>query len=417
MENQNGKYTYKHTVYACYTGYITQAIINNLAPLLFTIFQAEFGITFEEVGRLILINFGVQIGADIFSVRYVDKIGYRKSAMAAHVFCVLGLVCLSVLPHIMAPYAGLVIAVVVYALGGGLLEVLVSPIVDAIPSDSKAGAMSLLHSFYCWGQVSVVLITTLLVKVLGSSFWPVLPVLWAAIPFYNIFRFAKVPLASPLEGEKLMSVKQLIKNKIFIAALVLMLSAGASELIMSQWSSLFAEKGLGVSKMLGDLLGPCLFAVFMGIGRTAYGLWGAKFNLRRVLALCGIMCVVCYLVTVFSPWPIVSLFSCALTGLSVSLMWPGVFSLSSQTFPRGGTAMFGMLAIFGDLGGSLGPWLSGVISDASQHLTVVEQWAASTGEVLSQAGLKCGILAGTLFPLLLLIGLMMFRVRKKEPML
>lgn len=414
MENQAGKYTYKHTVHACYTGYITQAIINNLTPLLFTIFQTEFGITFEEVGRLILINFGVQICADVFSVRYVDKIGYRRSAMAAHILCVAGLACLAVLPHILPPYAGLVTAVVIYALGGGLLEVLVSPIVDSLPGDSKAGAMSLLHSFYCWGQVAVVLLTTLFVKLAGSQLWPALPLLWALVPFYNIFRFAKVPLVPPLEEEKLMTVRELVKNKIFIAALLLMLSAGASELIMSQWSSLFAEKGLGVSKMLGDLLGPCLFAVFMGIGRTVYGFWGEKLNLKRVLAVCGALCVACYLVTVFSPWPIFSLLGCALTGLSVSLMWPGVFSLSSRTFPRGGTAMFGMLAIFGDLGGSLGPWLSGVVSDVSQKLPVVSRWAASTGEALSQAGLKSGILAGTLFPLLLLVGLAMFRVRREK---
>ena len=231
MENQAGKYTYKHTVHACYTGYITQAIINNLTPLLFTIFQTEFGITFEEVGRLILINFGVQICADVFSVRYVDKIGYRRSAMAAHILCVAGLACLAVLPHILPPYAGLVTAVVIYALGGGLLEVLVSPIVDSLPGDSKAGAMSLLHSFYCWGQVAVVLLTTLFVKLAGSQLWPALPLLWALVPFYNIFRFAKVPLVPPLEEEKLMTVRELVKNKIFIAALLLMLSAGASELI------------------------------------------------------------------------------------------------------------------------------------------------------------------------------------------
>lgn len=386
------RYTYKHTLRACYLGYITQAIVNNLAPLLFIIFQNQYHISFEMIGRLILINFGTQIVADILSVKYVDRIGYRKAAVMAHIFCSIGLMSLGVLPLIMpVPYMGLVIAVMIYAIGGGIIEVLVSPIVEFLPGDEKASAMSLLHSFYCWGQVGVVLLTTLLLKVIGSSYWFVLPILWAFIPLYNIKNFLKVPIIDPHEDAPTMSIGELLSTRGFVIALLLMLCAGASEITMSQWSSLFAEKGLQVPKVVGDLLGPCLFAVLMGIGRSIYGIWGHKINLNRALMASGILCVICYAVTIFVQNPFISLLGCAVTGLSVSLMWPGTFSLTSATYPMGGTAMFGMLAIFGDIGAAVGPWIAGVVSDAVG------------------LGLKAGLLVAIVFPIMLVIGVMLLK--------
>lgn len=386
------RYTYKHTLPACYLGYITQAIVNNLAPLLFIIFQNQYHISFEMIGRLILINFGTQIVADILSVKYVDRIGYRKAAVMAHIFCSIGLMSLGVLPLIMpVPYMGLVIAVMIYAIGGGIIEVLVSPIVEFLPGDEKASAMSLLHSFYCWGQVGVVLLTTLLLKVIGSSYWFVLPILWAFIPLYNIKNFLKVPIIEPHEDAPTMSIGELLSTRGFVIALLLMLCAGASEITMSQWSSLFAEKGLQVPKVVGDLLGPCLFAVLMGIGRSIYGIWGHKINLNRALMASGILCVICYAVTIFVQNPFISLLGCAVTGLSVSLMWPGTFSLTSATYPMGGTAMFGMLAIFGDIGAAVGPWIAGVVSDAVG------------------LGLKAGLLVAIVFPIMLVIGVMLLK--------
>lgn len=386
------RYTYKHTLRACYLGYITQAIVNNLAPLLFIIFQNQYHISFEMIGRLILINFGTQIVADILSVKYVDRIGYRKAAVMAHIFCSIGLMSLGVLPLIMpVPYMGLVIAVMIYAIGGGIIEVLVSPIVEFLPGDEKASAMSLLHSFYCWGQVGVVLLTTLLLKVIGSSYWFVLPILWAFIPLYNIKNFLKVPIIEPHEDAPTMSIGELLSTRGFVIALVLMLCAGASEITMSQWSSLFAEKGLQVPKVVGDLLGPCFFAVLMGIGRSIYGIWGHKINLNRALMASGILCVICYAVTIFVQNPFISLLGCAVTGLSVSLMWPGTFSLTSATYPMGGTAMFGMLAIFGDIGAAVGPWIAGVVSDAVG------------------LGLKAGLLVAIVFPIMLVIGVMLLK--------
>lgn len=386
------RYTYKNTLRACYLGYITQAIVNNLAPLLFIIFQNQYHISFEMIGRLILINFGTQIVADILSVKYVDRIGYRKAAVMAHIFCSIGLMSLGVLPLIMpVPYMGLVIAVMIYAIGGGIIEVLVSPIVEFLPGDEKASAMSLLHSFYCWGQVGVVLFTTLLLKVIGSSYWFVLPILWAFIPLYNIKNFLKVPIIEPHEDAPTMSIGELLSTRGFMIALLLMLCAGASEITMSQWSSLFAEKGLQVPKVVGDLLGPCLFAVLMGIGRSIYGIWGHKINLNRALMASGILCVICYAVTIFVQNPFISLLGCAVTGLSVSLMWPGTFSLTSATYPMGGTAMFGMLAIFGDIGAAVGPWIAGVVSDAVG------------------LGLKAGLLVAIVFPVILVIGVMLLK--------
>lgn len=410
------KYTYKHTLHACYTGLITQAAVNNLAPLLFVIFQNQFGISLEQVGRLILFNFGVQIAADFFAAKYVDRIGHRRSIVAAHLLCALGLIALSVLPHILpSPYIGLIIAVMIYAVGGGLLEVLVSPIVDSLPGEEKESAMSLLHSFYCWGQVGVVLITTLLIKAFGSDFWGVLPVLWSLIPLYNLVQFLKVPLMPPVPHEKRMPMKRLFQSKFFVIALIIMLCAGASELTMSQWASLFAEKGLHVSKVYGDLLGPCLFAVFMGIGRTIYGIWGSKINIKNALLACSALCVVCYATTVFAPWPVLSLFGCAFCGFSVSLMWPGTFSLTAEKYTVGGTAMFGLLAMFGDLGCAAGPWLAGVVSDYSQRSQAAIAIAQSSGLDMIQLGLKCGLLVAILFPITLFICVLFFKFsRAKE---
>ena len=411
------KYTYKDTLHACYTGYITQAIVNNLAPLFFVIFQNRYGLSFEEVGRIILINFVVQIAADLISVKFMDSIGYRKGAVLAHALCAAGLILMAVLPNIMpTPYIGIIISVVFYACGGGLLEVLVSPIVDSLPGDQKDSAMSLLHSFYCWGQVSVVLVTTILLGLLGQDFWPLLPVMWALIPIYNLFRFLKIPLVPAAAHEERTPLRKLFNSKFFLVALLMMLCAGASELTMSQWSSLFAEKGLHLPKVLGDLLGPCLFAVFMGIGRTIYGFWGSRIHLKRALLASSVLCVICYLTTVFAPWPLLSLMGCALSGLSVSLMWPGTFSLSSGRFPGGGTALFGMLAVFGDIGCSLGPWLTGLVSDLSKQ----NRLPALTGLIrtpsmdLNETGLKSGLLIAIIFPILMTAAMLSFRRGKTK---
>lgn len=403
-------YTYKHTLYACYLGYITQAIVNNLAPLLFIIFQDEFGISFEMIGRLILINFGTQIAADFFALKYVDRIGYRTAAVAAHLFCAAGLIALGILPRVMpTPYSGLVIAVVIYAIGGGIIEVMISPIVESLPGEQKASAMSLLHSFYCWGQMGVVFITTILLWMMGAGAWFVLPILWALVPIYNLFRFLRVPLLPTIPEHEKTPFRQLFASHVFVIALILMMCAGATELTMSQWSSLFAQKGLGVPKLAGDLLGPCLFAILMGTGRAFYGVLGHRIPLKGALAASGALAAVCYAVTVFVHNPVIALLGCALCGLAVALMWPGTISLSAAAYPKGGTAMFGALAIFGDVGASIGPWMAGFVSDAAQQSSRLLAWGAASGLHPEQVGLKSGLFVAIVFPLLLVAGVMFLR--------
>lgn len=407
------KYTYKDTVRACYIGYITQAIVNNLAPILFIIFQKQFNISFEEIGRLVLINFATQTFADVMTIKYADKLGYRKTSVLAHIFCAAGLIGLSVFPKLMpSSYFGLIISVMIYAIGGGIIEVLVSPIVESVPGDEKASAMSLLHSFYCWGQMGVVFITTILLKIIGNEMWTVIPILWAVIPIYNAFKFAKVPLMPPVAEEEQVSIKTLIKSRYILIAFMLMLCAGASELTMSQWSSIFAEKGLNVPKVIGDIAGPCMFAILMGTGRALYGVFGSKINLRNALLSTGILCIVCYIATVFSPWPVLSLIGCALCGISVSLMWPGTFSLSAKMYPTGGTAMFGMLAIFGDLGASIGPWLAGFVSDLAQKSNKIIEFGQANNMGIDQLGLKSGLFIATVFPILLVTGILLIKDKK-----
>ncbi len=407
--------TYKNTLHACYLGYISQAIVNNLAPLLFIIFQNQFNISFEMIGRLILINFGTQLVVDALTVKFVDKIGYRISVVTAHFFCTIGLIGLGILPVIMpVPYLGLVVAVVLYAIGGGLIEVLISPIVDSIPGDAKASAMSLLHSFYCWGQFAVVLISTVFIKIAGEGLWNILPVIWAVVPAYNFFKFMRVPMVPAIPEHERFPVKRLLKSRLFLIAMLLMVCAGASELAMSQWASLFAQKGLKVSKFMGDLLGPCLFAVLMGTVRILYGVYGHRINLKKALLASSVLCLSCYTIAVFVQVPIISLLSCALCGLSVALMWPGIFSLTSEKYPGGGTAMFGILAIFGDLGCSVGPWVAGLISDYSQKSVSLVGLGATYGLNAQQVGLKTGIFAAAVFPLLMIIGLSLFKNKNES---
>ncbi|NLM40986.1 MAG: MFS transporter [Firmicutes bacterium] len=398
---------YKPTLHACYVALISQAINNNLAPLFFVIFHEQFGLSFEMLGRLVLLNFGTQIAFSVLSLKFVDRIGYRASAVLAHVLSCAGILGLGALPRII-PHTQLALSLAVFmsGCGGGIMEVVISPIVESLPTDAKAASMSLLHSFYCWGQMAVVIVTTLALWIWGSQIWFYLPLLWALIPFFNIWKFIRVPLRPLVPAGQEMSVSQLVRSPLFFLALVLMVCAGAAELTMSQWSSLFAEMGLGVPKVVGDLVGPALFAFFMVVGRTAYGIWGQKINLHNALALSGVLCMFCYGLTVFSQAPLFSLLGAAFCGLAVSLMWPGTLSLTAAQFPRGGTAMFGILAVFGNSGASLGPWLTGMVSDLSQSSHLVQSWSAAWGMGLEQAGLRVGLMTGLFFPLVMLVGVL-----------
>ena len=393
MKNQ-----YNKTITACFVGYIVQAIINNFVPLLFLTFQRTYDIPLSQITLLVTFNFGVQLLVDLLAIGFVDRIGYRISMVMAHVLSAAGLILLTILPEIFSsPFAGILISVMIYAVGGGLLEVLVSPVVEACPSDNKEKAMSMLHSFYCWGHVGVVLLSTVFFRAAGIENWKILAIAWAVIPICNAVAFTRVPMASLMEeGESGLSLKELFASKIFWVLLLMMVCAGASEQAVSQWASTFAEKGLEISKTAGDLAGPMAFAVLMGASRAFYGKYGDRIQLDHFMIWSSILCILSYLGIALFPSPVLSLAACAVCGLSVGIMWPGSFSKAAAALPKGGTAMFALLALGGDLGCSGGPTVVGTVSSA-------------LGE-----NLKMGILAAVVFPALLLTGILVCGRMKKE---
>lgn len=394
---------YKHTMYASYIGYITQAIVNNLAPLLFLTFQREFKISLEEISLLVTVNFSVQIIVDFLAAKYVDKIGYRISIVGAHIFSAVGLIGLGIFPYIFKnSFLGLVFAIVLYAIGGGIIEVLISPIVEALPSDAKASAMSLLHSFYCWGHVGVVIISTIYFTVFNIENWNYLTMFWAIIPIFNAIWFMKVPINTFGEEEEKLPLRKVLKLKNLWIFLILMVCSGAAEQAMSQWASTFAEAGIHVSKTVGDLLGPCLFATLMGTSRAFYGNFGEKINLKKFISLSSLLCVISYMIAVFSKVPIISLVGCGLCGLSVGIMWPGVFSLSAKHCPKGGTTMFAFLALAGDVGCFLGPSLVGMVSGFSKNNSEIFKNLISSN-ITEGIGLKIGLFCAIVFPIGIMI--------------
>lgn len=393
MKNQ-----YNKTITACFVGYIVQAVVNNFTPLLFLFFQKSYHVPLSQITLLVTFNFGIQLLVDLLSVGFIDKIGYRASMVIAHVLSAAGLVLLTVLPDVLpTPFVGILIAVMIYAIGGGLLEVLVSPVVEACPSDNKEKAMSMLHSFYCWGHAGVVFISTLFFYVAGIENWKILAIIWALIPVGNAIVFTRVPIATLIEdGESGLGLKELFRMKIFWILLVMMICAGASEQAVSQWASTFAEKGLGISKTAGDLTGPMAFAILMGTSRLFYGKYGDRIHLERFMVYSSLLCILSYLGISLFPVPLLSLIACAVCGLSVGIMWPGTFSKASAALPKGGTAMFALLALGGDIGCSGGPTLVGMVSGA-------------LGD-----NLKIGVLAGIIFPALLLMGIILCGKMKRE---
>lgn len=383
---------YRKTLAACCLGFVTQAISANFAPLLFLTFKNVYGISLEKIAMIPLVFYLTQLLIDLAATKFADKIGYRTCVVFSQVLSSVGLVLMAILPELLpVPFAGLLISVVIYALGSGLIEVLVSPIVEACPFENKDGRMSLLHSFYCWGAVCVILGSTLFFSVFGVENWKILTLIWALIPLYNTFNFINCPIERLVEDGKSMGICKLLKTPVFWLMIILMVCSGASEATMAQWASAFTESAIGVSKTVGDLAGPCLFAMFMGISRMLYGKLSEKLDLTKVMLVCGIMCAGCYLLASLSSLPILGLAGCALCGLAVGVMWPGSISISSQKCPRGGTAMFAFLALAGDFGATVSPSMAGSLSE------------------MAGGNLKMGLLAATVFPAGLVFGLLILR--------
>lgn len=380
--------SFRGTILACYVGYIAQAVVNNFLPLLFVTLQAEFSLTLAQITLLVTVNFLTQLFTDLLSAKYVDRMGYRLSAVAAHTLCCLGLLGVGLLPRLLpSAYLGLLLSVVVYAVGGGLIEVLISPIVEACPSENKSAAMSLLHSFYCWGCVGVIALSTAFFAVFGRENWPILAGLWAILPAANAVAFSRVPIRRPVEAAEQLPLRALLGNGLFWVLALLMVCAGASELAMSQWASAFAEDALHLSKTLGDLAGPCFFAVLMGTARLIHAKLTGRVRLERYMALCALLCMGSYLMAALLHHPVWNLLGCGLTGFAVGVMWPGTFYMAAARLPRGGTALFALLALAGDLGCSAGPTVVGFVSGAAGD------------------NLKAGLLAATVFPLAILLGI------------
>ncbi len=390
---------YKKTLIACYLGFVTQAISSNFAPLLFLTFKSTYGITLEKIAMIPFVFYLTQLLIDLAATKFADKIGYRTCVVASQVLSAVGLVLMAILPEVLPePFIGVLISVVLYAIGSGLIEVLVSPIVEACPFENKDGIMSLVHSFFCWGSMGVILGSTVFFALFGIESWKILAFIWALVPLYNAFNFISCPIERLVEDGKNMSIRQLLGVPVFWLMIILMICAGASEATMTQWASAFTESALGVSKTVGDLAGPCMFAMFMGISRVLYGKFSEKLDLTKVMLFCGIMCAGCYLLASLSALPILGLAGCALCGLAAGIMWPGTISISSHKCPRGGTAMFAFLALAGDLGAAVSPTMVGSLSE------------------MAGGNLKTGLLAATIFPAILVCGLLFLKIKVSKEM-
>ena len=391
------KSKYQKTLIACYLGFITQAITANFAPLLFLTFHRTYQISLGRIAFISTAFFFTQLLIDLFCAKYVDKIGYRKSVVASEILSAAGLIGLAFLPSLLPdPYVGILISVIIYAMGSGLIEVLVSPIVEACPFDNKDSVMSLLHSFYCWGSVGVILLSTIFFAIFGIENWRILACIWALIPLYNTFNFISCPIESLTEEGEGLSIRQLCHIPIFWIALILMVCAGASEISMAQWASAYVESALGISKSIGDIIGPCLFAVMMGMSRSFYGKYGENIDLMKFMIGSGALCLVCYLLSALAPLPFLNLVGCAVCGFSVGIMWPGTISIASKKIPLGGTAMFALLAMAGDLGGSVGPGIVGFVTQNAND------------------NLKVGMLAGCVFPTVLVLSVLLLKRKRAE---
>ena len=387
---------YKKTLLACYLGFITQAIVANFTPLLFLKFHSEYGIPIGKIALISTTFYFTQLIVDVICAKYVDRIGYRRAVVVSEAASVVGLVGLAFLPDLLpSPFAGIIISVIIYAIGSGLIEVLVSPIVEACPFDHKEAVMSFLHSFYCWGTVAVILLSTIFFNIFGISNWRWMACIWAIVPLYNIYNFMTCPIEYLVEDGQGMTVRTLLKSPLFWTGILLMICAGASEIAMAQWASAFTESALGIEKRIGDLVGPCLFAVMQGISRVIYGKRGSRIELTKYMIGSGALCLICYLLASLSHNPILSLAGCILCGFSVGIMWPGTISIMSKKMPLGGTAMFALLAMAGDIGGSVGPAVVGFVTQTAND------------------NMQVGMISATIFPALLILALIIIKKQSK----
>ncbi len=383
---------YRFTVLSCYNGYVVQAISINLAPLFFVLFQRQFQLSLTQLSTLIVCNFSFQLAMDFLATRIGDRIPPRIQILLAHFCSCVGLVGLSRFPGLFGPFPGLLISVGLMGIGGGLIEVMISPLVEACPTTGKARNMSLLHSFYSWGQAAVVFLSGIWFLLLDiDTYWIYLPLLWALIPLFGFLAFCFVPIYRlPTTSESGLTTKKLFSLPVFLLFLLMMICAGAAEQCMSQWASSFAESGLGISKTLGDFLGPGLFALAMGFTRVIGGKLSEKIHPTKQMLFCSGLCIAAYLLSALATPAWAALLGCVICGISVGIFWPGILSLASERIPNGGISMFAALALAGDIGCLAGPAATGAVSD------------------LFGGNLRIGFLLALLFPALGLTALLIF---------
>ncbi|MGI6175521.1 MAG: MFS transporter [Christensenellales bacterium] len=398
---------YRQTRVACYTAYFIQGVAMNLTAVLFVPLREQFGFSFSQLGLLVFINFLMQVASDVLFSRAVDKYGYRPFAVGAHMACFAGLVLFACTPVLFvgAEFVGFCISTAIFSAAIGILEVILSPIINALPSDHKGASMAVLHSFLAWGLLAVVVVSTLFLYLFGNMSWPIIVLIWAVIPFVNMLLYARVYLPPTVAEQHLMKVQKVVKNPVFILAFLAIFFGAAAEITLMQWISAFMEKGLGLSKVMGDLLGLCGFAFFFGVGRLVFSKYGKKLDVHKLMIYGSLITVFCYIIVAVSPYFVLSVAACCVAGAATCLLWPQTLVVASGALPAAGAVLFALLAAGGDIGTSICSWALGALADGFMALGV--HTAFMTAE---QFGLRAALLVCTLYPILS----MLFQVLLKK---
>lgn len=392
--------SYQLTTISCFVGIFCQAVSSNITAILFIPLMTLYGLSYVHLGLLVGINFTTQVLVDIIASRLVDRYGFRVFVLPSDILAVIGLVLFGLTPVLFDNIlTGLVFSTIIFSASCGLQEVMLSPIVNAIPHNDKGPAMALMHSFYAWGQVATIIITTLFLFFFGIENWQVIVFLWALVPLVNFFMFLAAPFPGVIHENQRMTMRDLILKPFYLVALLAIMGGAATELVMNQWSSTFSEKVLELPKVTGDILGMCGFAVFLGLGRVLYGRYGSKINMNNVLVGSAAAAVVCYIAVAISPLPAISLAACAVCGLAASLLWPGTLVITAEKYPLAGAWIFAILAAAGDIGAASGPFAAGVITDLTRQMPSILQFAASLQLLPDQFAIRIAILLSAIFPL------------------
>lgn len=409
------KNTFTRTKIACYTVNVSMSVVGNLSPLLFITFHDLYGISYSLLGLLVLVNFCTQLCIDLIFSFFSNKFNIPLVLRVMPALTLAGLALYALAPVIFpsAVYLGLVLGTILFSVSGGLAEVLISPVIAAIPADNPEREMSKLHSVYAWGVVAVILFGTLFLLAFGQQNWQWLTVTLMLIPLLAFVAFLRAEIPQMQSGEKSSGSVGQLKNKTLWLCVVGIFLGGASECTMAQWASGYLEQALSIPKVWGDIFGVALFSLTLGLGRSLYAKFGK--NAEKILLLGSIGAAVCYLVAALSNVAVLGLSACALTGLCVSMLWPGSLIVSSERIPDGGVFVYALMAAGGDLGGSVGPQLVGLITDGVAASPFASELAASLNLTAEQIGMKCGMLVGAVFPLLAIaVFSVMLKTKKKR---